>query len=379
MRSLRRARRTAAVTAIASAPQNTTRIAAVHDRAPPTRAASHPSPPSSTSEVPPDHWEKRGLRADRHGDQRRRGPHREARGRGESGLQGARAKSVPDAELVARMTPQRIVRHQLSGHPLGQLRFQAPTDVDRRQLGELRVGVRCELALLRASGPRARCPPASSPKRTRQRPWTSRRRRGPPCPRPARSTRPREWRPLRGPGWPSTRSRRWRRGRQREASRRVRAVCFTVARSHRVSSSLPSHSDTTRDTQGGRRSGSEHGPQRQRKESKGPEEAAALRGALLSRPEREPAVGAQKRLPPRAIRRASAGAAAPAPSPCRHRRTPRAISQIGPAISNGANVNPKTRITGNDSRPTRHERRPRREIAPGVYDHRSARPSRCTS
>ena len=134
-----------AVTAIARAPQNTTRAAPAHGRAPPTRAASHPSPPSSTSDVPPTSGDQRRLRAEGDGQQRRRGAHGKARGRRESGLQGPRTKDLRDTELVTSMARQGIVRHQLGGHLVSQARVETAADVYRRQLRELRIRRRRQL------------------------------------------------------------------------------------------------------------------------------------------------------------------------------------------------------------------------------------------
>ena len=141
---------TAVVTAIARAPQNTTRTAPVHGRAPPTLAASHPRTARSASDAPATIGRSVDVGAERDGHERGRGAHREAGRRRERRLEGPRAEHVGDAQLVARVAGQRIVRHQLDGHLLREARIEAAADVDRGQLGQLRVRLRGQLLLLAA-------------------------------------------------------------------------------------------------------------------------------------------------------------------------------------------------------------------------------------
>ena len=114
---------TAAVRAMASAPQNVTLIAALATDAPPVRAATAPSTPRNSNELPATaHMSNvSGTRITIISGSD--GAHRERRGRRQRlPAPGVRSRIVGDAELVARVRGQRVVRHQLVGDLRRQLR-----------------------------------------------------------------------------------------------------------------------------------------------------------------------------------------------------------------------------------------------------------------
>ncbi len=98
---------------IASAPQKVTRSAPTHAFAPPAREAIAPRLPRQI-ERDGDHQpgEHRAWR-DEHHDERQRGTDGERRRGGERRLHGARAMDLGNAELVARVRAECVMRHEL--------------------------------------------------------------------------------------------------------------------------------------------------------------------------------------------------------------------------------------------------------------------------
>ena len=170
---------------MASAPQNVTRTAPRRTLAPPARAATPPRSARKASERRDDRHQRLRRRhgRDREGKDRSRG---EAGRRRQGRLKGTRAQGVGDAELVARVRAQRVVRRQLLGDLQRErrLRGRGPRRSPRAPGARLRVGR--ELPRSARSRP-ARCRPASRPTRIRRPPSTSRRPPGPPPRRPGRS------------------------------------------------------------------------------------------------------------------------------------------------------------------------------------------------
>ncbi len=137
-----------AVAAIASAPQNVTRAAAAPIVAPPARAAMAPSAARNTRAVA---GTARAPSARARAPRRRaaaEAPQREARSRRRRGLQRSRNRAVRDAELVASVGAERVVRHELLGHLLRELLIQAPAHVDAHELAVLAGVVGLELLAL---------------------------------------------------------------------------------------------------------------------------------------------------------------------------------------------------------------------------------------
>ena len=110
-----------AVAAIASAPQNVTRAAATATGAPPARAAMAPSDAKNTSAVAGTATSARLHGHERGDEERQQRAASEARGRGAGRLQRPRDREVGDAELVARVRAERVVRRQLVGDLLREL------------------------------------------------------------------------------------------------------------------------------------------------------------------------------------------------------------------------------------------------------------------
>ena len=124
---------TPAVSPIASAPQNVTRMAPVVTGAPPTRAATPPRIARNTSEIP-ETTEDQARRRDNGGRQQRHG-----RANGEAGRGGKRSLNRPrperlgDAEFVAGMRAQRVMGHQLLGNLFRERGIQTAVHIDRRK------------------------------------------------------------------------------------------------------------------------------------------------------------------------------------------------------------------------------------------------------
>ena len=204
---------------MAKAPQNTTRAAARQTLAPPALAPTAPS----TARVMSDAVVTMGMimpaGRGESGEQRHGGAGGKRRGRRQRGLHRARDRDLRDAELIARVGAERVLGHQLPCDLARQLGLDAALDVDSRQFLPLALDIvgRAPSARVRARPPRYRI--ASSPRRIRRRPWTSRRQRGRRCRPPERRYACRSRRRRRRSSSPSTGSRRWRRARRRAASR----------------------------------------------------------------------------------------------------------------------------------------------------------------
>ena len=113
----------AAVAAIASAPQNVTRTAPRTTLAPPARAARAPSSARKSSESAATSRIRLRVGRERsdHAERQRRADG-ERRGRRQRGLDRPRAERLGDAEFVARVRAERVVRHQLLRHLLARAR-----------------------------------------------------------------------------------------------------------------------------------------------------------------------------------------------------------------------------------------------------------------
>jgi hypothetical protein len=72
--------------------------------------------------------------------------HRETAGPGEGRLNWTRRHRLGDAEFVAGMRAERVMRHQLVGDLFRQGGIKAALDIDRRQLGVFALVVRLQLA-----------------------------------------------------------------------------------------------------------------------------------------------------------------------------------------------------------------------------------------
>ncbi len=92
-----------------------------------------------------------------------------------------------DAELVARVRAERVVRHELRRPPAARARHRGRARRRSPPARRARLGVGRRAPRARARGRPARCRPASSRRRIRPPPSRSRRRRGPRRPRAAPS------------------------------------------------------------------------------------------------------------------------------------------------------------------------------------------------
>ena len=137
-----------AVAAIASAPQNVTRAAAAPMAAPPARAAMAPSAARKTSAVAGTAEQRCRHGHERSDDERQQGAAAEARGRRGRRLQRPCNREIRDAELVARVGAERVVRHELLGHLFRELLIQAAAHVDAHELAVLAGVVGLELLAL---------------------------------------------------------------------------------------------------------------------------------------------------------------------------------------------------------------------------------------
>ena len=138
-----------AVTAIATAPQATTRTVARRRGAPPSRAPMSPSSASAISvtrrprrPAPPPASPRRPAAA---------APHPPRTTAPTSTRPGTAAPPLLfEAQLVARMRPQRAAARQGLRHLARQRRGQAPLLVDPGELSQLAIRVAAKLALLQA-------------------------------------------------------------------------------------------------------------------------------------------------------------------------------------------------------------------------------------
>ena len=136
-----------AVTAIASAPQKATRTAGFSGGAPPIQAPSAPSTArkiraaaETTATI-----DSRGARkAAKVGSA---APMEKADGRGGRGLNGVGPGALSEAELVAGVGAQRILRHKLLGDLCRESRCEPAINVDLRQLAHLGPRLLIERAL----------------------------------------------------------------------------------------------------------------------------------------------------------------------------------------------------------------------------------------
>ena len=128
---------TPAVSPMANAPQNVTRMAPVATLAPPTRGGHSTQQRQEYERRSGDDRNQARHRDEGDGKERHRGADGEARRRRQRRLHRPRAERLGNAELVARVRTQRVVGHQLLGNLLRERVGDAAADVDRRQLPPL--------------------------------------------------------------------------------------------------------------------------------------------------------------------------------------------------------------------------------------------------
>ena len=133
---------------MAAAPQSATRAAPRHKPAPPSRAETAPSAARNTNDDSATQATSCKRRRPRRHADRQHGADGEARGRRERRLHRARGRGVGQAEFVARMGAEGVVRHELPGHLVGECRIEPALDVDARQLAPLAGRVAQQFGLL---------------------------------------------------------------------------------------------------------------------------------------------------------------------------------------------------------------------------------------
>ena len=130
-----------AVSAMAKAPQKTTRAAARQTLAPPAQAPTAPSTARVTSEAVVTTGMIIAGGRDNGREQRHRGAGSERCRRCQCRLHGTRRGDLRDAELIARVGAERVLGHQLHRDVARQLGIDAALDVDLRQLLPLALDV----------------------------------------------------------------------------------------------------------------------------------------------------------------------------------------------------------------------------------------------
>ncbi len=137
-----------AVTAIASAPQNMTRAAPAATFAPPARAARPPSSARPASDVAATSASTPVGEASPATSSGSAAPAAKLAAEVRRRLHRPRGCRARDAELVAGVRAERVVRHQLFGDLARERGVEPSADVDRRELVVLGGVVGLELAAL---------------------------------------------------------------------------------------------------------------------------------------------------------------------------------------------------------------------------------------